>query len=206
MEADIMAHLEQLRYNKIVLFFGIALITSCTAVTVKQQQPVLLLRLNAADTALTSVNGIVYFRNNLFSGTLFSLYKGTADTASLSSYLHGKEHGAWSKYYPGGKLKEQREFDNGKKTGAHITWWPSGNMQTYCLLKNDEYEGCSKEWTDKGVLVKEMNYHNGQEEGWQRWWHDNGKVRSNYIIKKGRRYGLLGTKHCINVSDSIFKN
>ena len=25
----------------------------------------------------------------------------------------------------------------------------------------------------------------------------------NYVIKNNRRYGLLGTKNCINVSDSI---
>ena len=28
--------------------------------------------------------------------------------------------------------------------------------------------------------------------------------KSNYFIKNDRRYGLLGTKNCENVSDSIF--
>jgi hypothetical protein len=40
----------------------------------------------------------------------------------------------------------------------------------------------------------------------QTWWYDNGKVKSNYRIIEGRRFGLLGTKNCINVSDSIFNN
>jgi antitoxin component YwqK of YwqJK toxin-antitoxin module len=201
-----MEHQVQLLYKTVLLFFCIATINGCTAVTVKQEQPVLLLRLNAADIGLTSTNGIAYYKNQLLSGTLYSLYPATTDTATKTAYLNGKEHGTWFKYYPSGKLQEQREFENGKKTGIYMSWWPSGNKQTYCLLKNDEYEGVSREWTDSGMLVKEMNYHKGQEEGWQRWWHDNGKIRSNYIIKQGRRHGLLGTKHCINVSDSIFKN
>jgi antitoxin component YwqK of YwqJK toxin-antitoxin module len=50
-----------------------------------------------------------------------------------------------------------------------------------------------------------LNYQKGHEEGEQKWWYDNGKIKANYIIKDGRRYGLLGTKNCINVSDSIFK-
>jgi MORN repeat variant len=205
MEADIMAHRAQQHCKITVLFFCI-LFTGCNNATVQQDQPAALLLINAADSGISNSNGTVYFNNQLFSGVLYTLYAATKDTVAKTSYLKGKEHGEWLKFYPDGKLQEQRFFDNGKKTGLFITWWPSGNKQTHCTLLNDEYEGTSREWTDKGVLVKEMNYHNGHEEGWQRWWHDNGKVRSNYIIKEGRRYGLLGTKHCINVSDSIFKN
>ena len=201
-----MALLVQLQTKIVTLFFCIVLISGCTTVTVKQEKNILLLRLNINDTGLSNANGIVLYKKQLFSGMLYSLYAATTDTAAKFSYLKGKEHGTWLKYYPDGKLQEQRTFENGKKTGTLATWWPSGNKQTHYLLLNDEYEGTSREWTDKGVLVKEMNYHNGHEEGWQRWWHDNGKIRSNYIIKQGRRYGLLGTKHCINVSDSIFKN
>jgi antitoxin component YwqK of YwqJK toxin-antitoxin module len=205
MEADIMAHRAQQHCKIIVLFFCI-LFTGCNSATVQQDQPAALLLINTADSGISNSNGTVYFNNQLFSGVLYTLYAATKDTAAKASYLKGKEHGEWHKFYPNGKLQEQRFFNNGKKTGVFITWWPSGNKQTHCTLLNDEFEGTSQEWTDKGVLVKEMNYHNGHEEGWQRWWHDNGKVRSNYIIKEGRRYGLLGTKHCINVSDSIFKN
>jgi antitoxin component YwqK of YwqJK toxin-antitoxin module len=200
-----MAPLVQQLFKKAILFFGVV-ITGCNTIVERQAEPVTLMLLNNADTGISNVNGVLYFRNQLLSGVLFTLYPGTSDTATKSSFLKGREHGNWFKFYPDGKMQEQRVFENGKKTGTLITWWPSGNKQTHCQFLNDEYEGTSKEWTDNGMLVKEMNYKNGQEEGWQRWWHDNGKVRSNYIIKQGRRYGLLGTKHCVNVSDSIFKN
>ena len=76
-------------------------------------------------------------------------------------------------------------------------------LEVYVFV-NDEYEGTCREWSSDGLLVKEMNYLKGHEEGSQRWWYDNGKIKANYIIKQGRRYGLLGTKNCMNVSDSIF--
>ena len=73
-------------------------------------------------------------------------------------------------------------------------------------FESDEYQGTCKEWNEKGLLVKQMNYHQGHELGSQKWWYDNGKIKANYIIQNGRRFGLLGTKNCINVTDSIFKN
>ncbi len=112
----------------------------------------------------------------------------------------------WKKYYEGGKIKETRRFSLGKKTGDYIAWWPNGSKQLHYFFIDDEYEGNCKEWNEKGLLTKDMNYKKSKEEGLQRWWYDNGKIKANYFIKGGRRYGLLGTKNCINVSDSIFKN
>lgn len=61
-----------------------------------------------------------------------------------------------------------------------------------------------KEWSFDGKLSHLGNFENGQEEGSQKMWYDTGKIRANYVIKNGKRYGLLGTKNCKNVSDSIF--
>ena len=47
-----------------------------------------------------------------------------------------------------------------------------------------------------------MNYYNGKEQGSQKVWYNNGKIKSNYVVKDGRRYGLLGTKNCTNVKDT----
>jgi antitoxin component YwqK of YwqJK toxin-antitoxin module len=50
-----------------------------------------------------------------------------------------------------------------------------------------------------------MNYVMGHESGAQQQFYTDGKIKANYTIIDGRRYGLLGTKNCVNVSDSIFK-
>ncbi len=161
--------------------------------------------LNKQEQQLTIINGIVMQQNNPFTGTLFTLFPLTNDTAELIGYLNGKEHGEWKKYYSSNQLKEKRYFDNGFKVGEYITWWENGQKQSNYFFEADEYQGTCKEWNKNGTLSRILNYQKGHEEGEQKWWYDNGKIKANYIIKDGRRYGLLGTKNCINVSDSIFK-
>jgi antitoxin component YwqK of YwqJK toxin-antitoxin module len=50
-----------------------------------------------------------------------------------------------------------------------------------------------------------MTYRKGYEDGLQQQFYESGKVKANYMMLDGRRYGMLGTKNCVNVSDSIFK-
>ena len=52
------------------------------------------------------------------------------------------------------------------------------------------------EWYEDGRLFMERNFHAGQEGGPQKAWGPEGQVYSNYVIKEGRRYGLLGSKPC----------
>ena len=54
-------------------------------------------------------------------------------------------------------------------------------------------------------MIEEFNYKNGQQHGSQKVWYLNGKIKSNYVIKDNRRYGLLGTKNCRNVSEEVFE-
>ena len=162
--------------------------------------------LNKNEQSLKMVNGILNAKNKPFSGTLFMLFPKTTDTAELATYQEGKEQGEWKQFYPSKKIMEKRYFREGQKTGEYIAWWENGNTRLQYFFLADEYEGTCREWNETGLLTKVMHYKRGHEEGQQQCWYDNGKIKANYIIKDGRRYGLLGTKNCINVSDSIFKN
>jgi len=183
-----------------VLFFGCHREQSDGKRTISS----VLLNKNGAD--LTMDNGLVFSGGKPFTGRLYILFQGTKDTAEISSYLDGREHGKWEKFFQGHKRKELRYFKNGQKTGLYQAWWENGKRQLEYSFSEDEYEGTCREWNEKGELSRIMNYRKGYEEGPQKWWYDGGKMKANYIIKDGRRYGLLGTKNCINVSDSIFKN
>jgi len=108
------------------------------------------------------------------------------------------------KYYSNKQLMEYREFRNDMKNGKQIAYWDNGNKRFEFIAKNDAYEGELMEWDYSGNLFHLAHYKNGQEEGVQKLWYENGKIRANYITIKGRRFGLLGTKNCKNVSDSIF--
>ena len=162
--------------------------------------------LNKAEQTAAFNNGLLIINSKPFSGTLYSLFPGTTDTAELACYYLGKESGEWKKFYPSKKIKEKRFFENGQKTGEYLAWWENGNRQLQYYFNADEYEGTCTEWNEAGMVSKVMNYKKGHEEGQQQWWYDGGKIKANYIIKDGRRFGLLGTKNCINVSDSVFKN
>lgn len=110
----------------------------------------------------------------------------------------------YKKYYPNHQLMEYREFRNAMKNGKQIAYWDNGRKRFEYNAKNDAFEGELMEWDYNGNLFHLAHYKNGREEGVQKLWYENGKIRANYIILNGRRYGLLGTKNCKNVSDSIF--
>lgn len=122
MAAAFMERRARLRNSLLFLLFIIA---GCTSSVKKDQQPQVIpnVLVNRIDTGLSNANGTLLLHAQSFSGTLFTLYEGTTDTAELASYLNGKEHGLWVKYYPSGTVKEKRSFDNGKKSGDYMAWW-----------------------------------------------------------------------------------
>lgn len=158
----------------------------------------------SADNAQISFeNTGVFYQGKPFSGTLFRLDPQTQDTLKFESYLKGNRHGKWIQYFPGHVLKEIRTFDQGKKTGVFVQYFPTGKKQQEYHFQNDEYQGLAREWNERGILIREMHYDAGHEEGSQKLFYDNGRVRANYVMKNGRRFGLLGTKNCVNVSSRL---
>ncbi|MFT4856593.1 MAG: antitoxin component YwqK of YwqJK toxin-antitoxin module [Algoriphagus sp.] len=156
------------------------------------------------DDRISTSNGIVFREEVLFSGRLFGLYEGGTDTAFVSGYQKGLLHGEQIQFWENGELKEKRFYKSGEKYGIYDSWWPNGQKQFTYFFKNGEYEGELKEWNRQGMLSRIMNYEKGHETGVQKWWYESGEIKANYVIKNGRRYGLLGTKNCTNVSDSVF--
>lgn len=163
------------------------------------------LKINVANTDFRLAAGIAQVNGKPFTGTIFQLYQNSADTQEVRNYRDGLEDGEWRKYYPHNRLAESRNYSKGFKTGRLAGWWPNGRMQQEYWFADDNYQGTCREWNADGMLLKEMNYQAGYEDGAQKAWWDNGKVKANYIVRNGRRFGLLGTKQCINVSDSIFR-
>ena len=162
-----------------------------------------MLSFSADNPQISFENAGVFYQGKPFSGTLFRLDSQTHDTLKIESYLKGNRHGKWIQYFPGHVLKEFRTFDQGKKTGAFVQYFPTGKKQQAYHFQNDEYQGLAREWNESGVLIREMHYVAGHEEGSQKLFYDNGQIRANYVMKDGRRFGLLGTKNCVNVSTRL---
>jgi antitoxin component YwqK of YwqJK toxin-antitoxin module len=160
---------------------------------------------NAASLQLQMENGLAMQQGALFTGLVYALQPNEEDTLEIMGFKEGKEHGEWKRFYPDGRLEWMRYYTHGKKTGNFITWWPNGVKQMDYHFEEGEYEGQCLEWNEFGRLINERNYTKGYEEGQQKQFYDNGKVKSNYVMIDGKRYGLLGTKNCVNVADSVFK-
>jgi antitoxin component YwqK of YwqJK toxin-antitoxin module len=160
--------------------------------------------INANDSGFVNHQDTVYYQQQYFTGYQFSLYPN-GDTAFIKSYFNGVEEGLQRKWYPNKQLAEERFYINGKKEGTHRGWWPDGKPKFFFQVSSDEYNGEFKEWYSSGLLGKQFHYTNGQEEGSERLWWDNGTVRANYVIRKGKKYGLIGLKTCVNPYDSINK-
>jgi antitoxin component YwqK of YwqJK toxin-antitoxin module len=157
-----------------------------------------------ASTVLVKTKGGITFINDVrASGVLFSR-DAAGDTISFINYFNGKEEG-WSKfYYAKGKPKAFRYYLNGWKEGEHAGWFENGTRQFIYHFKNDKFHGNQKEWLANGQIYSDQNYDEGAERGSQKIWYADGTIKTNYVIKNNRRYGLLGTKNCINTVDSVF--
>lgn len=150
---------------------------------------------------LEKIQDIIFLNGEKFDGYIYELYS-SKDTAFIKSYFNGIEEGIHKSWYPNKQLSEERFYHLGKKEGIHRAWWEDGKIQTEYQISNDQYTGIFKEWNRDGRLIKFFHYKDGQEDGSQKLYYDNGSIRSNYIITKGRRYGLLGTKNCKNVKNN----
>lgn len=161
--------------------------------------------IKTTDTLLVFHQDTLYIQTQKFSGYIYRL-STCQDSLFLGSYWEGLEEGTHKKWYPNNQIEESRNYSHGKKSGKHDGFWEDGKPKfTYHFLEG-ELEGESNEWYQNGKLYKVMNYKKGYEEGSQKMWWENGATRANYVVKKGRRYGLIGLKLCMTPKDSIEKN
>ena len=59
------------------------------------------------------------------------------------------------------------------------------------VLSDDE-----KTWFADGRPYRVFHFLRGQEQGEQRMWYADGTPRAAYVVRDGRRYGVLGSKGC----------
>lgn len=205
-----------MRLERFVFIFCSLVLLSCISCKTKQERAdtksrviriaktVDLVYREENDSNFSKRQDTVFYKDHLFTGYRYDLYPN-GDTALLQSYFNGVEEGYQRKWYPAKLLAEERFYINGKKEGIHRAWWPDGKPKLYFEAYNDQYEGVFREWYASGMMAKEFHYLNGQEEGSEKLWWDNGTVRANYVIRNGKKYGLLGLTTCKNPYDSILK-
>lgn len=176
---------------KALLICGLfALICACTPPPVPA---------GVAATGFAEVNGVLYHDAALYSG-VYQLFHPNGQMKSRTAYQHGRKHGSDETWYTSGAKQTERSYRNGVKTGVHQGWWENG--QPKFLHPFDEkgaYHGVVKEWYESGQLYQELTFQHGDEDGTQKAWKTDGRIKANYVVKNGERFGLIGLKRCVTV-------
>jgi len=144
----------------------------------------------------------LYYDQKKYDGYVFKEYQ-KGDTALFVGYLNGLEEGLSKKWYSNKQIAEIRIYYRGKKIGIHKGYYENGNLKFEYHFIQGEHHGIAKEWYENGQEYKVFHYNMGYEEGSQKAWWENGVIRANYVVKNGRRYGLIGLKLCMNPEDSV---
>ena len=186
--------------KNIFLFISISLLFACKHL----QKHVIAdekisITLESTDPSLSFKNGFWSYNYALFSGTIIERFKDNTIQHS-TEYVNGKEDGWQITYYPNGVLSEKRYYAKGEKDSVHTGWWQNGNKRFEYHFTKGIYNGDYKEWYQSGQLLKHIHYINGMDD-WGKGWRESGKPYMNYVMKDGRRYGIVNSNLCYTVKN-----
>lgn len=139
--------------------------------------------------------------NALHDGVPFTGWLWDEEHRCRTQYVAGLRNGWRFYYFPDGKLREARCYLKDRKTGTHLGWWPNGQLRFSKSYVAGLYHGKTQAWYSDGGLALVQNYVNGKEQGPQKFWQENGTLYANYVVKDGRRFGLIGSKPCSTLSE-----
>jgi len=154
---------------------------------------------SSANSSLQLVNGVWYYRQQLFNGWL-ETYFPSGSVKARQPFFNGKEEGLVSTFYENGNKDARRFYHNGEKDSINMGWWINGTPRFEYHFKNGIYEGDFKEWYVSGKPLKHIIYHNGKEQSGTGW-RENGKVYMSFVTRNGRLYGLINPNLCYSLKN-----
>ena len=98
--------------------------------------------------------------------------------------------------YPSGRVQSETRYRNGALDGTSRGWYENGAPRFVLHYANGLSDGEQRRWYPNGQPLTVLHHRAGHEVGWQRMWSRDGAIRSNYVIRGGKRYGLLGAMGC----------
>jgi antitoxin component YwqK of YwqJK toxin-antitoxin module len=119
-----------------------------------------------------------------------------------TGYVRGRRDGADTAWYASGRVAEVRWWAHDRETGRHRGWWPDGRPRFDFTYVDGRLEGRAAEWFANGRPYRELHYAAGHESGSQRMWFADGTLRASYVVRDGRRYGLMGAKGCVTTDSA----
>lgn len=188
-----------------IVFLILISITACKQPAEKpvipQSQPIVIPNdtIVSTDSLLQIRNGIYYVKGQLFSGYV-QFFHGNGVVKAVQSVHEGKQEGWAYEYFENGKQLSKRYYHLGEKDSVHTGWWDNGNTRFVYHFKNGVYNGSFEEYYYTGKPLKKISYYNGND-SFGTGWRENGKIFMNYIMKDGRRYGVMNAQPCYSLKN-----
>lgn len=86
----------------------------------------------------------------------------------------------------------------GPRPATHVReFWPNGNVRRAFDVRDDVRDGEYRTFTIDGKPYEFKHFVQGREDGLQQAWDADGVLYLNYVVKDGRRYGLVNAKPCL---------
>ena len=155
------------------------------------------LLIDGRDPALVQQHGALHYAGRPFTGTLIDDSDGRY--VQHVPYRLGLRHGNARAYYADGTLAYDRTFAFGLREGVHSGFWPGGQVQFVYRYAHDVFDGEQVAYYKNGVRSELRHFQGGREEGRQQIWDGQARLTTNYIVKEGRRYGIVGRSDCVAV-------
>jgi len=177
----------------LIICLAAAVFFSCRQ---QAQQVVPKSTVRTGDVQLQMKNGILIYRGTVFNGKLVAYWRDSIYSSS-QEYEQGRQEGSELSFYENGKRETERWFTKGEKDSVHRGWWANGKPRFEYHFKKGLYNGAFREWYESGGMLQEVMYENGNEVS-GKGWRENGKPYMNFIVKDGRRYGLVNANLCFS--------
>lgn len=141
------------------------------------------------------LDSIVMIDGNAYEGMIEAEVGGVI--VHKGTYKDGLRHGIHSSYFETGVLKEMCEYYRGVKHGSYSHYYPFAVQKTSVIAnyQDGKRHGLYQEIYHNGKVQIERYYDNGTEIS-NRSFSYQGKVVSNYVVKEGRKYGLIHSSFC----------
>lgn len=165
-------------------------------------QPVVMTVLDARDTTLSRMRGVLLHDHLPFRGRIIE-HDSTGAVLTSTTYRDGLRDGVADAWYADGRRSYHRVYRQGREDGEHIGWWENGVQRFSYHYRRGLIEGVAREWFRDGTPYREYHYEAGHESGSQRMWWEGGGLRANYVIRNGRRFGLPGIKGCSGLDTAV---
>lgn len=117
-------------------------------------------------------------------------------TAMQSGAARFPEHRTVVDRWPSGRVRRESTYIADMLDGPSRGWYETGAPQFEYFYENGLSEGAQRQWYPSGQVYTSFNHRAGHEAGQQRMWNADGTIRSNYVIKDGKRFGLIGALGC----------